>query len=215
MGIDHYMPVVSAKNEFVGAHKPAVLLGVTITLAIIGGVLCACLRKVGTFLAGAAGGASAAVMLNAAVLTKLPTVEAVPQLWLYLAVIVLGVVCGALALKIERPVIVLATSLAGTLAFVAGIGHFAGHFPTSAGSFVNPSTHAVSTDPWVWGYAGVYVLMVLAGIVVQLRTTADRKEQAKQERYQNSLLYSAPQQPESRNGRVVYVDHVSGYNTAV
>merc|ERR1719247_3719165 len=39
--IDHYMPVVSAQNEFVGAHKPAVLVGVTVALALVGGALCA------------------------------------------------------------------------------------------------------------------------------------------------------------------------------
>ena len=82
--------------------KPAVVLGVTLTLAFIVGLLCVYLRKIGTFLAGAAGAASAAFMLNAAVLNKIPAPDAVPGLWLYLAVVVLGLIGGVLALKLER-----------------------------------------------------------------------------------------------------------------
>lgn len=243
--------------------KPAVVLGVTLTLALIVGILCVYLRKIGTFLAGAAGAASAAFMLNAAVLNKFPAPDALPGLWLYLAVVVLGLIGGVLALKLERFVLVLSTSLAGSLACVAGIGHFAGHFPTSASSFIDPATHAVTHDVWVWAYAcgflvscsfnlffcvcffffGIFFylqvdsehtyiffiflfvdslffffftffflqVMVVVSTIVQFKTTVDRETKKKDQKYKNSLLYTAPEPQQ----RTVYVDHVSGYNTAV
>jgi len=191
--------------------KPAVVLGVTLTLALIVGILCVYLRKIGTFLAGAAGAASAAFMLNAAVLNKFPAPDALPGLWLYLAVVVLGLIGGVLALKLERLVLVLSTSLAGSLACVAGIGHFAGHFPTSASSFIDPATHAVTHDVWVWAYACGFLVMVVVSTIVQFKTTVDRETKEKDQKYKNSLLYTAPEPQQ----RTVYVDHVSGYNTAV
>merc|ERR1712166_881588 len=113
--------------------------GVTITLAVLFGLLTMYLRKVGTFLAGAAGGASAGIMFYSVCLSGLTSpVDAVPQL--YFTMSCLGVIGGVLALKIERLVLVLSTSLAGSLATIAGIGHFAGHFPTTMSSFVNGGT---------------------------------------------------------------------------
>jgi len=189
-----------------------VMLGVTITLAVLFGLLTMYLRKVGTFLAGAAGGASAGIMVYSVCLSGLASpVDAVPQLYLYLTMSCLGVIGGVLALKIERLVLVLSTSLAGSLATIAGIGHFAGHFPTTMSSFVNGGT-LVDSDWQAWAYAGVFVLMVVSSTVVQFKTTSDRNAKVQQEKYKNSLLYGAPTQ---RGQKSVYVDHVSGYNTAV
>ena len=91
------------------------------------------------------------------------------------------------------------------------IGHFAGHFPTTMSSFVNGGT-LVDSDWQAWAYAGVFVLMVVSSTVVQFKTTSDRNAKVQQEKYKNSLLYGAPTQ---RGQKSVYVDHVSGYNTAV
>jgi len=202
-------------NKVVGnIHlTPAIMVSVTSVLAIIGGLVTYKLRKLGTFAAGAAGGAAVAVMLNASVLVNLnlPTPEKVPSLWLYIALVVIGVIGGMLALKIERVVFIVATSLAGSLGFVCGIGHFCGHFPTSVNSFVN---HGVPTkDPWVWLYAAGFVVNVIASAIVQFRTTKDKKKAEQEEKYRNSLLYAAP--VDNTGVRTAYVDHVSGYHTAV
>lgn len=204
--IDYYQPNYESS-------KPVVVLSVTITLALLVGLLCVYLRKIGTFFAGAAGGASCAFMVNAAVLNKISAPSAVPGLYLYLSLVLFGMVGGLLALKVERLVIVLSTSLAGSLAFVAGIGHFAKHFPTSASSFIDPTTHEATHDVWVWAYAAGFVVMVIVSTVVQLKTTVDRNKTKKEEQYKNSLLYAAP--TTNVGNRSVYVDHVSGYNTAV
>lgn len=189
-----------------------VMLGVTITLAVLFGLLTVYLRKVGTFLAGAAGGASAGIMFYSVCLSSLVSpVDAVPQLYLYITMSCLGVIGGVLALKIERLVLVLSTSLAGSLATIAGIGHFAHHFPTTMSSFVNGG-QLVDSDWQAWAYAGGFVVMVLSSTVVQFKTTSDRNVKVQQEKYKNSLLYGAPTQ---RGQTSVYVDHVSGYNTAV
>ena len=55
--------------------------------------------------------------------------------------------------------------------------------------------------------------MVVVSTLVQFRTTGDRTEAKKEEKYKNSLLYAAP--VGSNSTRPVYVDHVSGYNTSV
>ena len=91
-------------------------------------------------------------MVNAAVLNKLTAPAQVPGLYLYLAILILGMLGGMMALKIERLVIILSTSLAGSLACVAGVGKFLGHFPTSVNSFVNPNTHAVSKTKNIYIY---------------------------------------------------------------
>lgn len=200
-------------NKVVGDINltPALIVTITSVLAIIGGVITYKLRKVGTFVAGAAGGAAGAVMLNASVLVSLPAPKNVPSLWLYIALVVLGVIGGMLALKVERVVFILATSLAGALGFVCGVGHFAGHFPTSIDSFVN---HGVVTKSyWVWGYLAGFVLLVVVSTIVQFRTSNDKKKKQQQEKYRNSLLYSAPE--DNTGVRTAYVDHVSGYHTAV
>ena len=180
-------------NKIVGDINltPAVIVSVTSVQAILGGLITYKLRKVGTFVAGAAGGAAGAVMLNASVLVNLPAPDKVPSLWLYIALVVFGVIGGMLALKVERVVFILATSLAGAVGVVCGIGHFAGHFPTSIDSFVN---HGVPTKSyWVWGYLAGFVLLVVVSTVVQFRSSNDKKKQQQQEQYRNSLLYSAPQ----------------------
>lgn len=207
-----YLPVLNEdKTKFVGANKPAIMISVTGILALIGGFLCYKLRKIGTFVAGATGGAACAVMLNAVCLKSLRAPDAVPNLWLYVAVVVLSLIAGVLALKMERVIFILATSLAGSLAVVGGAGKFIGHFPSDPSDFVDHDH--VSTDGWVWAYAGVFVLLAIAGIVVQFRTTMDRKKEVQQEHFKNSLLYSAP--PDNTTSKVAYVDHVSGYHTAV
>ena len=58
---------------------------------------------------------------------------------------------------------------------VGGIGHFAGHFPTSIDSFVN---HGVPTKSyWVWGYLAGFVLLVVVSTIVQFRNSNDKKKQ--------------------------------------
>merc|ERR1711988_1005807 len=84
-------------NKIVGnINLTPVIISVTSVLAILGGLITYKLRKVGTFAAGAAGGAAGAVMLNASVLVNLPAPHNIPSLWLYIA-LVLGVIGGMLA----------------------------------------------------------------------------------------------------------------------
>jgi len=203
--IDYYQPNVQTS-------KPYVVIGATAALALFSGFVVTKLRKLGVFAAGALGGASGAIMLNAAVLNKLPAPTSMPGFWLYFSMVILGILGGAMALKVERVVLIVSTSLAGSLGFVVGIAHFAGHFPTTASAFINPNTHKVTHDVWVWAYTLGFLVMVLVSTIVQFKTTSDRNKIEKEKKYQNSLLYSAP---EHNQTRPVYVDHVSGYNTAV
>lgn len=180
------IPHDQLRSTLTETSEPAVVLGVIIlTLAgpmLLAGILAVYVRKVGTFLAGAAGGAFFAFMVNAALLLK-SDVQQIP------CHVVLGVLGGMMALKIERAVIITSTSLAGSVACVAGVGKFLGHFPTSVNSFVNPNKHAVTHSAWVWAYAGAFVLMVVVSTVVQFRT-GDRAKAVKEEKYKTCWKFS-------------------------
>ena len=154
-------------------------------------------------------------MLNATVLNKLPAPTAMPGINLYASMIILGILGGVMALKLERIVLIVSTSLAGNLGFIVGIAHFVGHFPTKASAFIDPNTHKVTHDVWVWAYAVGFLLMVMLSTIVQFKTTKDRnkidEDMQYETGYENNLLYSDSLQ----QTRPVFVDHVRGYTTAV
>lgn len=188
-------------------RKPAAVIATSLAVALVAGIVLMKLRKIGVFVAGAAGGAVAALMLNTAVLYRLQTFapKAVPSLYLYIVVVLLGVFGGFLALKLERIVLIVATALVGSFGTVAGIGYFAGHYPTSYDSFVH-NDH-LNRDPIVWAYLGGMVLMTLLGVVVQLRTTEKRR---RVDDKGQSLLYAVPT-PAPGAPQSVNVAAVAGY----
>lgn len=170
------------------SKKPIIVITTTIAAALLAGIILNRLRKLGMFLAGACGGGAAAFMLNTAVLFRLKNYapEAVPSLYLYIAIVILGLICGYLALKLERLVFIVATSVTGSFGVCAGIGYFAGHYPTSYQSFVQNDNE----DPLVWAYLAGMVAMSLLGVAVQLRTTEPKRKSAASNR--ESLLYYPP-----------------------
>ena len=161
--------------------------------------------------------ASGAIMLNVTVLNKLPAPTAMPGINLYASMVVLGILGGVMALKLERIILIVSTSLAGNVGFVVGIAHFDGDASAFilGFDFINPNTHKVTHDVWVWAYAVVFLLMVMISTIVQFKTTRDRnkidEDMQYETGYENSLLYSDSLQ----QTRPVFVDRVRGYTTAV
>ncbi|CAH0513510.1 unnamed protein product [Peronospora belbahrii] len=101
-----------------------------------------------------------------------------PQVVFIVLCIALGLIGGILAIKLERPVLITATSLFGAAILVWGVGYFAGDFPSSSdlkryGSLdINKNWVYSIPDAW-WGYlVGIVVLFVL-GLFIQFRRTGD------------------------------------------
>ncbi|KAG1698597.1 hypothetical protein DVH05_014555 [Phytophthora capsici] len=145
---------------------------------VVGGLICGCivisLYSLGIFIAGAAAGVALAMMLNNSVGYEIYPSH--PQVVLIVLCIVLGLLCGVLAIRLERPVLITATSLFGAAILVWGVGYFAGDFPSSsdlkeyASQDINGDWVYSIPDAW-WGYlAGILVLFVL-GLFIQFGKT--------------------------------------------
>lgn len=143
------------------SSKGGALIAISVVLGLVGGVFAWKLRKLGTFLAGAAGGVVGAFALNGAVLSHLPTlVDSVPQLYLYIACGVFGILGGVLAFKLEKLILTLATAALGSAAFVFGVKFFLEKYISSM-----PTT--TWGDSLVWAYLGGWAALFLAGAIFQ------------------------------------------------
>ncbi|CEG37062.1 Domain of unknown function DUF4203 [Plasmopara halstedii] len=145
---------------------------------VVGGLICGSivmtLYSLGIFVIGAAGGVVLAMMIHNSVGHKIYAEH--PQVVLIVLCIALGIIGGILALKIEKPVLIVATSLFGAGILVWGIGYFAGDFPTTTdlkeyGSRdINGDWVYSIPDAW-WAYlAGILVLFGI-GLAIQFRKT--------------------------------------------
>ncbi|GMF27689.1 unnamed protein product [Phytophthora lilii] len=145
---------------------------------VVGGLICGCivvsLYSLGIFIAGAAAGVALAMMINNSVGYEIYPSH--PQVVLIVLCIVLGILGGVLTLKLEKPVLIVATSLFGSAILVWGVGYFAGDFPSTsdlkeyASKDINGDWVYSIPDAW-WGYlAGILVIFVL-GLFIQFRKT--------------------------------------------
>ncbi|CAI5747086.1 unnamed protein product [Peronospora destructor] len=140
----------------------------------ISGSIVMSLYSLGIFVVGAAAGVVISMMINNSVGYKIYPSN--PQVVLIVLCIVLGIIGGVLALKLERPVLIIATSLFGAAILVWGVGYFAGDFPASndlkkyGTKDINQEWVYSIPDAW-WAYlVGIIVLFGL-GMCVQFRKT--------------------------------------------
>lgn len=146
---------------------------------VVGGILCGflatCLYWPGIFLVGVLAGAMLAVLINMSVGYKIAPSH--PGIMLLVLAIVLGVVGGILAVKFERPVIILATSFVGAFLIMWGVGFFAGDYPS-----FNDLEHYRTTDSdggssydlpvaW-WTYLAGTIAVFAVAAFTQFRCTA-------------------------------------------
>jgi hypothetical protein len=95
---------------------------------------------------------------------------------LVVLVLVLGLVGGILALKLEKPVLVVATSFVGAVMLAWGVGYFAGRFPNGADlkyySTMDLDGNTIISIPgsW-WGYLGLIIVATLGGTYLQFHKT--------------------------------------------
>ncbi|DBA03020.1 TPA: hypothetical protein N0F65_003208 [Lagenidium giganteum] len=142
---------------------------------VISGALVLWLYKAGVFIIGALAGALLAFTLNTSILHQIYPSQ--PDVTLILAIIILALLCGYLALRIEKPVIIVATSFIGADAFVWGIGYFAGKYPSAAD--LQKFRSKDSAGDWVyaipgawWAYLTATIILFLVGLYVQFRKTS-------------------------------------------
>ncbi|KAG7396798.1 hypothetical protein PHYBOEH_001716 [Phytophthora boehmeriae] len=139
------------------------------------GVLVLMLYSASIFLAGAAGGVMVAFSLNTSFGAKIYPDN--PDVILVVMAVILGILGGLLALKLEKPVLITTTSIVGATVSVWGIGYFAGDYPNGADlkqfRAQNEKGEWVYSipDSW-WAYlAGTFVMFAL-GMSVQIKKTA-------------------------------------------
>ncbi|CAI5740922.1 unnamed protein product [Hyaloperonospora brassicae] len=141
---------------------------------LVCGILVMALYSLGIFVAGAAGGVVLAMLIHNSVGHRIYSSH--PQVVLIVLCVVLGLLCGALALKLEKPVLITATSLFGAAVLVWGVGYFAGDFP-SANDLKQYATQDVNGD-WVysipdawWAYLAAILVLFVLGLFIQFRKT--------------------------------------------
>lgn len=145
---------------------------------VVGGLICGglvmTLYSFGIFVVGAAGGVVLAMMLQNSFGYKIYPEK--PEVVLIVLCVALGIIGGILALRLEKPVLIVATSLFGAGILVWGVGYFAGDFPSTAdlkeyaSRDINGDWVYSIPDAW-WAYlVGILVLFVI-GMVLQFRKT--------------------------------------------
>uniref|UniRef100_K3WC45 Transmembrane protein 198 n=1 Tax=Globisporangium ultimum (strain ATCC 200006 / CBS 805.95 / DAOM BR144) TaxID=431595 RepID=K3WC45_GLOUD len=146
---------------------------------LIGGVIVGCLvlmlYNVGLFLIGALAGTLLAFVLNTSFGYRIYPSQ--PDVMLVIMIIVLALVGGFLVWKLEKPVVILATSFIGATALIWGIGYFAGNYPSGADlkRFRNKDSQGDwiydIPDAW-WAYLCATLLIFLFGVYWQFTQSA-------------------------------------------
>lgn len=177
----------------------------------VGGIICGYLVTyvywVGIFVTGALAGGMLAILINTSFGYLLSPSH--PGIVLIILVVIFALVGGALAVKLERPVLIIATSFAGAYLLVYGIGFLAGDYPT-----FNDLTHyrtydsngdAVYSIPSAWWAYLVGTLVIFAlSVFLQFRKTGcdydyhldDRRAEARLQERQQRRQQTQQQQQE-------------------
>ncbi|RLN52745.1 hypothetical protein BBJ28_00009627 [Nothophytophthora sp. Chile5] len=162
---------VFAKEEWaVTASWVAFVVG-----GIIGGFFVVCLAQIGVFVVGTTAGVILAMILNNSFGYMMHPSD--PEVMLALLCVILGLLCGVLALKLEKPVLIVATSLFGAGTLVWGVGYFAGDFPSS-NDLQEYATQAANGDleyaiPGAWcAYLAAIAICFVLSLFMQFRQTA-------------------------------------------
>lgn len=150
----------------------------TAITVIAGGLLLAfgivLLYRLGMFLLGAAAGVIFACYLHVALLHRIDPQE--PDVILYVAMGLFGVMFGLLAYRYERPIVIACTAWIGAYECIRGIGYFAGGYPMptdlrSSFTILNPGRRIYIDDSY-WWYFFATIIMCAMGILIQIRITA-------------------------------------------
>lgn len=181
-----------------------------IAAGAISGCLVLMMYHVGLFVIGALAGALLAFTLNTSFMYRLYPSQ--PNVMLVLLIVVLSVVGGVLAWKVERPVIILATSFIGADAIVWGIGYFAGKYPS--GADLKRFRHVNGHGDWVysiptawWFYLAALVLLFLAGTFWQFRCSAKNVRYTRTDDTEYQPAETPADRPSARSTEIPVAGH--------
>jgi hypothetical protein len=145
-----------------------------IVAAVVGGVLGAVVLNLGYFVGVALVGAGAAALLLHVVWTRVATGD--PHVLVVVAVAVVGAIA---ATQLQRLVIVGATAFGGAWTAVVGGLALVGDAPAKAAAAAAAAgdvwiAYPLSGAPYRWAALGVWLVLSLAGLAVQLKAKAKK-----------------------------------------
>lgn len=136
-----------------------------------GGALAAFAYALGVFLVGALAGLMIAFVCQVSFAYMF--LPSHPEIILVVLVIAFGLIGGVLTWKLEKPLLIIATSFVGATSMLWGVGYFAGKYPNAADL---DRFRAKSHGKWVydvpgawWAYLTATLLLFVMGIWVQWR----------------------------------------------
>lgn len=171
-----------ALRALLGHESPSALW-----LSVVGSLLCGFIVgllaikaiSVGMFAVGALLGVVIASALKPSVLGRV--YPANHDVGFYLGAVVIGAILGLIAMKFQKPMVILATSYAGAFGFFFGIGYFAGHFPNSAAINAAQQGHF---DSWFIAYVVLTGVIGTAGAITQFNLARSKPMPARRRSHQ-------------------------------
>jgi len=145
--------------------KETIYLVVIVIVGFIGGILVAIFWRIGLFVLGAVGGFFLAMFI----LALAPNGLIPNPLFRALFIVILVIICAVLVFKLERPAIIIATSVAGAFLTILGIDFFVHtQFLASMVAFLS-STGTYTADGRTYGMLAGVALLALLGMIIQFR----------------------------------------------
>ena len=148
-------------------REQVVLIVAGLVGGIIGAVLMVVLYFIGIFLLGAWLGSLLGVLLTGGGGSTVETV----------IILVLAVIGGVAAVMLQKLMIILSTALSGAWAIVSGVFHIVGGAPGPVQAFQYQPNLRALRPMGAWGYVMLlcWILLGIAGMVVQYKITRERK----------------------------------------
>ncbi|KAG1713465.1 hypothetical protein DVH05_001252 [Phytophthora capsici] len=173
---------------------------------IIVGYICVYLFWVGVFMGGAVGGAAFAILINTSFGYKFAPSH--PATVLIVLVALFAVVGGAVTLWLQKPALIVGTSMVGAFLLFWGIGYFLGNYPTfndlERFRTYNTSGDLVYSIPGAWwGYFFGTLVVFGLSVVLQLKFTGKDVEYHTLYRNSEDVL---PRHGEMTPARVQYTN---------
>ncbi|CAI5723140.1 unnamed protein product [Peronospora destructor] len=169
--------ILSTLVEYTVDNRTAFWIAYLIGGTILGSLV-VFIYSAGIFIIGAAGGVILATMINASFGYRIYPTD--PTTGLLILAILLGLICGLVAFKVERLAIIVATALVGAVLVVNGAGYFIGKFPklTAIKDYrhMDEDGYYVYDVPkeW-WGYLVAMLVVFIFGFFVQIKKTGNQK----------------------------------------
>lgn len=159
------------------AHPPEwagwTTLAVAVVIGILVGVILAKIAKVGVALLAAWGGVSLGFICYSAFLYKLHSTVA-----FWAVVVAFGLIFAGLTFCIFDPILITATSLAGSYAIVRGTSAYAGGYPNEFTLYEYIEHDQFNSIPTTfYYYLAAFFLVMLLGMIVQCRSYKKDKEE--------------------------------------